>query len=154
MRRPQDEAIEARQAAVSTGGQATVRPRSPGGKALLRQLQVFESAGFTEMATAAIQSAVSEENREEFRTRAAQFTAAPSLATSGFATVAEVSTGMTTENLARMYLEVTESLRPPTPGEPQWRSLGPWTIPNGQTYGASRVNVSGRVSSVVVDPRR
>ena len=27
-------------------------------------------------------------------------------------------------------------LDPPTPtGAPQWRSLGPWTIPNGQTYG-------------------
>jgi hypothetical protein len=30
----------------------------------------------------------------------------------------------------------------------------PWTIPNGQTYGASRVNVSGRVSCIAVDPSR
>ena len=41
---------------------------------------------------------------------------------------------------------------PPTRTGPQWRSLGPWTIPNGQTYGSSRVNVSGRISSVAVDP--
>lgn len=41
---------------------------------------------------------------------------------------------------------------PPTATGPQWRSLGPWTIPNGQTYGSSRVNVSGRVSCVAVDP--
>src|SRR5206468_171630 len=31
-------------------------------------------------------------------------------------------------------------------------SLGPWTIPNGQTYGASRVNVSGRVAAIAVHP--
>ena len=41
---------------------------------------------------------------------------------------------------------------PPTPTGPQWRSLGPWTIPNGQTYGASRVNVSGRVSAIAIHP--
>jgi hypothetical protein len=31
--------------------------------------------------------------------------------------------------------------------------LGPTTIPNGQTYGSVRVNVSGRVSAIAVDPR-
>ena len=41
---------------------------------------------------------------------------------------------------------------PPTPAGPQWRSLGPWTVPNGQTYGSSRVNVSGRVSSIAIHP--
>src|SRR6185295_14423551 len=41
---------------------------------------------------------------------------------------------------------------PPTPTGPQWRSLGPWTIPNGQTYGSSRVNVSGRISAIAVAP--
>jgi ligand-binding sensor domain-containing protein len=54
---------------------------------------------------------------------------------------------------ADVLMEVAERLRPPTADEPQWQSLGPTTIPNGQTYGASRVNVSGRISSVVVDPR-
>jgi len=41
---------------------------------------------------------------------------------------------------------------PPTPTGPQWRSLGPWTVPNGQTYGSSRVNISGRVSTIAVHP--
>jgi len=41
---------------------------------------------------------------------------------------------------------------PPTATGPQWRSIGPWTVPNGQTYGASRVNISGRVSSIAVHP--
>ena len=40
----------------------------------------------------------------------------------------------------------------PTPTGPQWRSLGPWTIPNGQTYGSSRVNVSGRVAAIAIHP--
>jgi hypothetical protein len=41
---------------------------------------------------------------------------------------------------------------PPTATGPQWRSLGPWTVPNGQTYGSSRVNISGRVSAIAVHP--
>jgi hypothetical protein len=30
--------------------------------------------------------------------------------------------------------------------------LGPWTVPNGQTYGSRRVNVSGRVSAIAIHP--
>ncbi len=41
---------------------------------------------------------------------------------------------------------------PPTATGPQWRSLGPWTVPNGQTYGSSRVNVSGRVAAIAIHP--
>lgn len=33
-----------------------------------------------------------------------------------------------------------------------WRWLGPTYMPNGQTYGASRVDVAGRLSAVAVDP--
>jgi hypothetical protein len=43
-------------------------------------------------------------------------------------------------------------MSPPTASGPQWRSLGPWTVPNGQTYGSSRVNVSGRVSCIAIHP--
>ena len=35
---------------------------------------------------------------------------------------------------------------------PMWRWLGPTYMPNGQTYGDSRVDVAGRVSSIAVDP--
>lgn len=51
-----------------------------------------------------------------------------------------------------MYQATAQRLGPPTATGPQWRSLGPTTIPNGQTYGSSRVNVSGRIASVIVDP--
>lgn len=40
----------------------------------------------------------------------------------------------------------------PTGSGPFWRSIGPVTIPNGQTYGTSRVNVSGRVSCIAIHP--
>jgi hypothetical protein len=33
-----------------------------------------------------------------------------------------------------------------------WTDIGPWLIPNGQTYGTNRVDVSGRVASIAVDP--
>ncbi|MFE1551720.1 hypothetical protein [Streptomyces sp. NPDC058718] len=58
------------------------------------------------------------------------------------------------EQVAANYMAVAETLSttPPTPSGPNWRSLGPWTIPNGQTYGAARINASGRVSAVAVDP--
>lgn len=45
---------------------------------------------------------------------------------------------------------------PPAPFNPAagpgWRFLGPTFMPNGQTYGASRVEVSGRVSAIAIDP--
>lgn len=50
-------------------------------------------------------------------------------------------------------METAERLGPPTATGPQWRSIGPWTVINGQTYGGNRVNVSGRVSALAVDPR-
>ena len=56
------------------------------------------------------------------------------------------------EEIAEAYLAAAEVMGPPTPFGPQWRSCGPWTIPNGQTYGATRINVSGRVSALAVDP--
>lgn len=33
-----------------------------------------------------------------------------------------------------------------------WQSLGPSRIPNGQTYGTNRIDVSGRVAAIAVDP--
>ncbi len=44
------------------------------------------------------------------------------------------------------------ALLAPTP-VPTWQSIGPSVIPNGQTYGSNTVNVSGRVSSIAVDPK-
>ena len=45
---------------------------------------------------------------------------------------------------------------PPAPFNPAlgpgWRSLGPLYMPNGQTYGSSRVDVSGRIATIAIDP--
>lgn len=40
----------------------------------------------------------------------------------------------------------------PAAAPPRWRLVGPTRIPNGQTYGSSRIDVAGRVSAVAVDP--
>jgi hypothetical protein len=41
----------------------------------------------------------------------------------------------------------------PAGGAAVWQAIGPSVIPNGQTYGANRVDVIGRVSSIAVDPK-
>ena len=155
MRGRLDDDIETRQA--EGDGE---RRRSPGGKPLVRLLQQLESAGYTRTAGTTLRIAVPEEEaREEFRQEAAQFTAAPggqalegepppgdeSEEPSGGAAVAEA--------VAQMYADASERLGVPTATGGQWRSLGPWTIPNGQTYGSNRVNVSGRISAIAVDPQ-
>jgi len=49
--------------------------------------------------------------------------------------------------------EVNAETQPmsPTP-QPRWSPLGPSRIPDGQTYGAGRADVSGRVSCIAIDP--
>jgi photosystem II stability/assembly factor-like uncharacterized protein len=37
---------------------------------------------------------------------------------------------------------------------PVWQAIGPSVIPNGQTYGTNRIDVSGRVSSFAIDPQQ
>jgi hypothetical protein len=41
---------------------------------------------------------------------------------------------------------------PPATGSNNWTPLGPMAIPNGQTYSAARVLVSGRVTAIAIDP--
>jgi hypothetical protein len=168
MRGSKDDAIEARQVQGAEGVVEAVEvpPRIPGGKALTRLLEVLESAGYERTAVTTVQQAVPADAREELSQRAAQFTAAPAgeppyaagprpaggRRRRAGAAGEEAGEAAVAEEVARTYLEVGEQLGPPTGVGPQWRSLGPWTIPNGQTYGASRVNVSGRLSAVAVDP--
>src|SRR5438552_18011114 len=42
---------------------------------------------------------------------------------------------------------------PPAPAVSRWQPIGPSPVPKGQTYGTNRVDVIGRVSSIVVDPQ-
>jgi hypothetical protein len=178
MRGPFDDAIEVppedAEAEESIAAGVETRPPLPGGKPLLRLLELLESAGYTDVAEATVDMAMAEEAREEFMERAAQFTAAPSGEPAGMgesrrartrrrrsakggkskeAGAAEAAESVAiADQIGRMYLEAAEQMGPPTASGPQWRSIGPWTVINGQTYGVSRVNVSGRVTAVLVDP--
>jgi photosystem II stability/assembly factor-like uncharacterized protein len=52
-------------------------------------------------------------------------------------------------------VDVTEPVRAPAlalTAVPRWHSLGPTRMDNGQTYGDTRVPVSGRVAAVAIDP--
>jgi hypothetical protein len=128
-------------------------PRPPGGKALLRLLQMLQSDGFTELAEQTIDRAVSEDRAAEVKDVAAEVGIVPPdrAPEEDRATGLESDTGAA-EAIARTYLDAAEQMGPPTAIGPQWRSCGPWTITNGQTYGSSRVNASGRVSALAVDP--
>lgn len=177
MRGPFDDVIAAQQQPELAEGvpeeETEEHPLLPGGKPLARLLQLLESAGLDEPAEDAVDVAVPEEQRQEFTERMAQFTADPSgeplrgraaggrrrrrararRGDAGAEEAAETQVPENREAIAQAYVEASEHLGPPTSTGPQWRSIGPWTIPNGQTYGSSRVNVSGRISSVAVDPR-
>src|SRR5215218_2243027 len=141
---------------------AAERPPLPGGKALLRLLQLLETSGYTETANATIEAVVPTEDTASVREMVAQFVPTPDGEAPGASADARRRTRrgrasetteatdtdageQQTEAIASMYLEVGEQLGPPTATGPQWRSVGPSTITNGQTYGTSRVNVSGRV---------
>jgi hypothetical protein len=152
MRGPHDEEILANQAADRT--EASAQQPTPGGKPLIRMLHLLEARGYQETAAAAIDAAVPEDSRDLFYARAEQFTSSPTRQVAGRkksrARSAESSEAGDEERIAQELVTVPPA-GPPRPG-PQWRSLGPTTIPNGQTYGSLRVNVSGRVSAIAVDP--
>ena len=151
--------------AVTTVAAEKKRRRPPGGKTLLRQLQLLESAGYLHFAQEQIQVAVSEERREEADVLIQQNRAAPpEISMPAMAPSktrrgrrpgengGERNSAILSAEISQEYLATGQQMRPPSGTGPQWQSLGPWTVPNGQTYGASRVNVSGRVSSVAIDP--
>ena len=142
-----------------------VPSRNPGGKALLRLLQLLESEGFSGLAEETIDLAVADEDREAVREMVTQMGIAPpakpkrrarSTAKREEPSAGETEAGGTTvaEEIAQAYLEAAAQMGPPTPFGPQWRSCGPSTVTNGQTYGATRINASGRVSALAVDPSR
>ena len=45
-----------------------------------------------------------------------------------------------------------DDLGPPSASGPNWRFIGPNSMPNGQTYGDTRIDVSGRVAAIAIDP--
>jgi len=152
MRGPIDEVIEA--ALVSTTAVDTDEepPRPPGGKALKRLLLELGSAGLDEPAREALDAAVPEEQHSAILAQPDIFDIGLHAGDASDVEPGDLA-GSDTGQVAALYAAVAEqlSLGPPTATGPQWRSLGPWTIPNGQTYGSTRVNVSGRVAAIAVD---
>jgi len=169
----------------SGGGGGANRPRAerpkivrPGGKALLRLLDLLETRGLVEAAEATLAVAVpDEQQRRQYAPSSADASPARSQgARKSRKRASESSRGENAQqepgtlaqpSIGNAYMQAAKGgaserertgppsgppTGPPTLSGPQWRSLGPWTIPNGQTYGSSRVNVSGRISCVAVDP--
>jgi hypothetical protein len=145
MRSPVDEVIHEIEA-TPKGQSVSVRAKSPGGKALLRLLDFMVRREYVHSADQAINSAVSKADQTAFRK------AIGISATAKGAAEPAHRLDNAEERLAIAEPRGGPPTGPPSGTGPQWRSLGPTTIPNGQTYGNSRVNVSGRVAAVVVDP--
>jgi len=116
----------------------------PGSKVLLRLLHLLDSAGLDGLA----EQTVARFRGQERELLESHRLVRPALAGTGVVTAPGPSTG---PEIAPLYAEAAAMIASAPPG-PRWASLGPVTIPNGQTYGQSRVNVSGRVSAVAVDP--
>jgi FG-GAP-like repeat len=149
MRTPDEETS----AADTSTGAGPSRPAYPGGKAALRLLQLLESAGQTRAAASVVNAAAPGGDLDGFLAVASQYSAAPTPSATAAAAVQAAEPTETDTELAAEYLSVGQQMATaPYEAAPQWRSLGPYTILNGQTYGASRVDVSGRVAAIAVDP--
>ncbi len=113
------------------------RPGPPGGKALERRQLFEQSRGITLPGGAG--------------------TPTSAAAARG----ATLAVRMTSASTAAVYAATAESLTAeehsapaggPPVGIPSWRPLGPSVMHNGQTYGANRVDVCGRIAAIAVDP--
>ena len=151
MRGPFDDTQD-NQGSLTEGGAASVQTarssrKPPGGKALLRLLDLLESRGLSEAADATVAAAVPEEQKADYAPGSPlRMTPAPE-AVGGAASLDQQEPGtMSAPATASAYMAAAEEggqasgssgplTGPPTATGPQWRSLGPWTIPNGQTYG-------------------
>lgn len=141
-------------------------PRPPGGGALLRLIEKLQSDGYTELAEQTVELAVGEDDTGAVMEIVAAMGVSPPAASKGGrravrsgarrgkagATEASAAGAGVAEEIAEAYLAAAEVMGPPTAFGPQWRSCGPSTVVNGQTYGATRINVSGRISALAVDP--
>lgn len=165
MRSPEDVVITESQAADSTG---VSPPPTPAGKALLRLIALLDSRGLQGLAEQSIAAAIDPARQDDAAAARERVSPAPE-----FGAVDEGTEQASAVEIAELYAsaapnasaiaanpidELSAAFRgapppsSPTAIGPQWRSLGPWTVPNGQTYGSSRVNVSGRVSCIAIHP--
>jgi hypothetical protein len=150
-----NELLETTESNGDTGKRSPNGARPPGGKALLRKLQLLGSSGYDEVAVEAIGLALDESQVDDLRTRTEGVVPLPAQMRGGSRRAKKAvssAKGSPAEQVAAEMLETVGVLGPPDPSLPQWRALGPSTVPNGQTYGASRVNVSGRIAAIAIDP--
>jgi hypothetical protein len=123
---------------------------------MLRLLALLERQGYTSVAEEAATRAVAEDEGPAAVALARDLDLLPERrARKSRKTAVATGDGSAAgpAEVASTYAEVARDLTgPPTTTGPQWRSIGPWTVTNGQTYGSSRVNVSGRISALAVDP--
>jgi hypothetical protein len=121
VRGPHDELIKAAERAGETA-ELAAQPL-PGGKPLLRLLQMLDSRGLAASAARIVQEAVPEELRASFRARALRYSASPSGPAAEEATKdAGPEEGSALSEIARELL--TPPPVPPTGSGPQWSSLG------------------------------
>ena len=139
------------------------RPRIPGGKVVARLLyfeqqreaEVAED-GRKEVCKTPTQSLVQSSGREAAPPRAAA--AGRRAAARGGAAARRGAQAVAPEGrrfAAFAHKAELETAAAPTPVAQSWRPIGPFSMPHGQTYGSgpgSRPSVSGRVSSIAVDP--
>ena len=140
----------------------------PGGKAVVRLIQLLQERGYEHLADAVIDAAIPDDRKDLLHSRVDRFplssttrgaSSAPGTARrsaragASDAAAAEQVAATAAESIAREHIAAVQQAGPPTGTGPQWRSLGPATIPSGQTSNPSvRVNVSGRVAAIAVDP--
>jgi photosystem II stability/assembly factor-like uncharacterized protein len=157
MRGPFDDRIEAQQRSMPPGVSADLAPARPS-KVLIRLIQLLERRGYEEHASDVIRHALpGNQPRAAFEARSIQFSASPTrppgtAPPGGAAPGTAAARPLIARDVATSYRAAAQQLLSAPPAPAQWHSLGPTVITNGQTYGASRVNVSGRVSAIALDP--
>jgi hypothetical protein len=124
--------------------QAYALPAKPaGGKALKRLQEFLLARGMTESSAALAVHAGESGRREPAEGGRRAETARARAVHAEAVGLAEA---------AQQALAMLAAPGPAAPLVPAWRPLGPGEIPGGQTYGASRVTVSGRIAAIAVDP--
>ena len=151
MRSPKDELLDLQEVDAPAVGTRDLK-KPEGGKALAR-LQFFNQ----ERSMDAAFSTEAEEDSGKKKTKSrdvaedtgsdyaeACISAAAALQAPETASRDMVAMGQSPDDMS--------ALSPPTAAGPNWRFLGPVGMNNGQTYGDTRVNVSGRISCIAIDP--
>jgi len=155
MKGPQDHQLENTSAQATEGFTAIQKPE--GGKVLQRLLLFAQERGLS------LQPLQQEEQTEATENGNEAIIAAKDTDTNKQETIINYAQSLieAAEALNAAHQLVTPSQNeallgqpasPPIGTGPQWRFLGPVGMANGQTYGDTRVVVSGRVGAIAVDP--